>query len=193
MASENRRKLVLVRHSLPRMDRSAKRSLWHLSDEGRRRCDALADALKGVEPRLIASSTEPKAVQTAKIVAERLETPHREFEGLHEHDRSNVEFLPAEDFDPAIASFFSSPDELVLGRETASQAQERFTGAVQAVLAEAPDGNVVIVSHGTVMALFVAKWAGMQAVTLWRRLGLPSLVELSLPEFELVSVTEEIR
>ena len=193
MVSENRRKLVLVRHSLPQMDRNAQRNLWHLSDEGRRRCNALAEALAGVAPRLIASSTEPKAVQTANIVAERLDTPHREFEGLHEHDRSNVEFLPAEDFDPAIASFFASPDELVLGKETASQAHKRFSGAVQAVLAEAPDGNVAIVSHGTVMALFVAKWAGIEAVTLWRRLGLPSLVELSLPEFELISVTEEIR
>ena len=193
MTTENRRKLVLVRHSLPQMDRSALRSLWHLSDEGRRRCDALADALAGIAPRLIASSTEAKAVQTAKIVAERLDSPHREFEGLHEHDRSNVEFLPSEDFDPAIASFFASPEELVLGKETASQAHERFSGGVQAVVAEAPDGNIVIVSHGTVMALFVAKWAGIEAVTLWRRLGLPSLVELSLPEFELISVTEEIR
>ena len=193
MATENRRKLILVRHSLPQMDRNAQRSLWDLSAEGKRRCTALGEALAGTAPRLIASSIEPKAVQTAQVVAERLNTPHREFEGLHEHDRSNVEFLPAEDFDPAIACFSASPDELVLGKETASQAEERYTGAVQNVLAEAPDGNIVIVSHGTVMALFVAKWAGTQAVTLWRRLGLPSFLELSLPEFELISVNEEIR
>ena len=118
--------------------------------------------------------------------------PHREFEGLHEHDRSNVEFLPSEDFDLAVASFFQSPDELVLGRETALQAKERFSAAIQTVMADPADGDIVIVSHGTVMALYVARWAGVEAVAFWRRLGLPSFVVLSLPDHEMVSLVESV-
>ena len=163
-----------------------------MSDEGKRRCAPLADALSAASPQLIASSTEPKAVQTAQIIAERLGKPHRAFDGLHEHDRSNVEFLPAEDFDPAVASFFQSPDELVLGKETASQAQERFSAAAQTIIEDSPEGDIVIVSHGTVMALYVARWAGVPALPLWRRLGLPSFVALSLPEFEIVSLVESL-
>ncbi len=192
MVSEGRRRLFLVRHSLPNLDRGALRSEWHLSDEGKRRCAPLADALSEASPQCIASSIEPKAVWTAQSIAERLGKPHRAFDGLQEHDRSNVEFLPAEDFDPAVASFFQSPDELVLGKETASQAQERFTAAAQTVIEDSPEGDVVIVSHGTVMALYVARWAGVPALPLWRQLGLPSIVALSLPEFEIVSLVESL-
>ena len=192
MDSEGRRRLFLVRHSLPDLDRGALRSEWHLSVEGKRRCGPLADALSGASPQFIASSVEPKAVQTAQIIAERLGKPHRAFDGLHEHDRSNVEFLPAEEFDPAVASFFQSPNELVLGKETASQAQERFSAAVQTIIEDSPEGDIVIVSHGTVMALYVARWAGIPALPLWRRLGLPSFVALSLPEFEIVSLVESV-
>ena len=192
MDSEGRRRLFLVRHSLPDLDRGALRSEWHLSVEGERRCGPLADALSDASPQFIASSVEPKAVQTAQIIAERFGKPHRAFDGLHEHDRSNVEFLPAEDFDPAVASFFQSPDELVLGKETASQAQERFSAAAQTIIEDSPEGDIVIVSHGTVMALYVARWAGIPALPLWRRLGLPSFVALSLPEFEIVSLVESV-
>lgn len=63
--------LILVRHSLPEMDFTVSAHQWHLSDEGRRRCEPLADALTDYHPVAIASSGEPKAVETAQIIAER--------------------------------------------------------------------------------------------------------------------------
>ncbi len=41
--------------------------------------------------------------------------------------------------------------------------------------------NIAVVAHGTVITLFVARAAGIEPFALWRRLGLPSFIVLSLP------------
>ncbi len=186
------RKLILVKHSLPDVDPSQPASRWPLSDEGRARCLPLADRLAQYQPAHLAASSEPKAVATAEIVAERLGIRLEVVEGLHEHDRSNEPFVEAEEFRAAVASFFDRPDELVMGRETASQAQMRFGDAVQRLLIGHTTGNVVVVAHGTVISLYVARHAGVEPLPLWRRLGLPSFVVLSLPDLGMIDVIENV-
>jgi hypothetical protein len=55
------RKLILVRHSLPEMITGVPASRWHLSAEGRRRCEKLAERLTGTDLAAIVSSEESKA------------------------------------------------------------------------------------------------------------------------------------
>ena len=161
---------------------------WPLSEEGRLRCKPLADTLAAYEPGVIVASTEPKATETAQIVAERLDNPFEVAGGLREHDRSNVPFYSPQVFDAAIANFFQKPGELVFGRETALQAQERFSQAVEDVLEKYTDENVVIVAHGTVITLFVATHTAIEPFPFWKRLGLPSFVVMSRPGLEVVDV-----
>lgn len=186
------RTLILVKHSLPELVPDLPAARWRLAAEGRRRCAALADRLAGYDPVVIATSVEPKAGETATIVAARLGKPVVTVEGLHEHDRSNVAFLGDAAFRAAVVRCLSQPDDLVFGRETATEARQRFAAAVEGVVESYPDGNVAIVAHGTVIALFVAAHAGTDPVRLWRRLGLPSFVVLSLPALRLLSVVEAI-
>jgi broad specificity phosphatase PhoE len=181
-------KLILVKHSQPQIDPLMPAREWHLSQEGRLRCRPLADKLAAYEPGVIVASTEPKATETAQIVAERLDKPFEVAGGLHEHNRSNVAFYSPQVFDAAVATFFQKPGELVFGRETALQAQERFSKAVEDVLEKHIDENVVIVAHGTVITLFVAAHAAIEPFAFWKRLGLPSFVVISLPGLELVGV-----
>jgi broad specificity phosphatase PhoE len=121
-----------------------------------------------------------------------LHLPWRPGEGLHEHDRAQVAYLPREQFDQAVADFFAHPDELCFGQETAHQAYRRFHAAVSTVLNDIPTGNIIIISHGTVMTLFVAHHTGLAAFPLWQRLGLPSFIVLTLPAFGLVQIVESI-
>ena len=79
--------LILVRHSLPEIDFVVSSHEWHLSAEGRRRCERLADALTNYDPVAIVSSEEPKAVETAEIVAARFGVRVEVEPDLHEHDR----------------------------------------------------------------------------------------------------------
>jgi hypothetical protein len=43
-----------------------------------------------------------------------------------------------------------------------------------------------------VIALYVAARAGVDPLPLWRRLGLPSFVVLSLPDMTLVEIVDQI-
>ncbi len=185
-------KLILVKHSLPEVVSDVAVSRWRLSEEGRRRCRVLTEKLAVYGPGVIVTSVEPKAVETAEIIADALGRPFEVVEGLHEHERSNVGFLEKERFEGAVAEFFRRPQELVFGKETADQAHERFAGAITEVLEKHSIESVAVVAHGTVMALFVARANGLDPFPLWKRLGLPSFIVLSRPEMGLMSVVEEV-
>jgi broad specificity phosphatase PhoE len=61
------------------------------------------------------------------------------------------------------------------------------------VLSEAGDQTTAIVTHGTVLALFLARHnRDRKGFDLWRQLGLPSFVIVTLPEFMIEQVTERV-
>lgn len=182
---KNLRKLILVKHSLPEQNPQVVASQWRLSQEGRRRCIALAEKIAIYQPAIIVTSVEPKAIETAALLSDNLGISFEEFEGLHEHDRNNVGYLAKKDFEAAVEAFFDRPAELVLGRETATQALARFSAAIERVLLKYSSGNVVIVTHGTVLTLFTASHTNVKAFPYWQSLSLPSMTILTLPKFEL--------
>ena len=92
-----------------------------LGEVGRRRSVLLATRLKEFKPAVIWSSTEPKAIETAQIVASEFSVPVEIADGLEEHHRDNVPFLSKEVFEEAVERFFRCPDRLVLGTETADR------------------------------------------------------------------------
>ena len=184
-------RLVLVKHSMPEIERDKPASAWKLGEVGRRRSELLAARLSEFSPEVIWSSSEPKAIETGQIVADEFSVPVEIADGLEEHHRDNVPFLGKEDFEGSIACFFSNPDRLVLGTETAEQARARFTAAIDKVV-DAGQKDSIVVAHGTVMTLFAARVAGVRPMSLWRRLGLPSYVVLTLPEWHIESIVEDV-
>lgn len=186
------RQLLLVKHAAPDIIPTLPAHAWHLSADGQQRCLALARRLAPYCPATIVSSREPKAAETAAHVAAHLQTTWRLGEGLHEHDRTHVGYLTREQFDQAVAAFFSRPDALCFGHETAHQARARFQAAIDKILSDTPAGNIMVITHGTVITLFVAQHTGLPAFPLWQRLGLPAFVVLTLPEFGLAEIVEDI-
>jgi broad specificity phosphatase PhoE len=191
MTGEGRR-LILIRHSLPEIVPGQPASQWRLSAEGRLRCKALAEQIAPYRPDVIVASAEPKAAETAELVAGALQKPWHIATGLHEHERTNVGWAGREQFEAQVAEFFRRPDALVFGSETAEQAAGRFAAAIAAVTARHPARTLAVVAHGTVICLFVARSAGVEPFALWSRLSMPSFVVLSLPEMALVTVVERV-
>ena len=152
--------LILIRHSQSQVDPSHLAREWQLTIEGRRRCVDLAEQLAPYRPEIIVTSVEPKAIETGKIAADHLEIPCHTAQGLHEHKRSRVQFMGMDAFLEEVANLFAHPAKLVFGDETADQAEARFTQAVVSVVAEYPHQNIAIVTHGTVMSLFVGRVTG---------------------------------
>jgi broad specificity phosphatase PhoE len=187
------RRLILIKHSQPEIVPDVISHEWRLSETGRRRCRVLAGRLAAYGPQRFVSSTEPKAAETAAIVADLLRTPWEIEEGLQENDRSGFVFHSDEAYDASFREFFAHPDRRVVGRETADQAHLRFAAAMSRVLERHPSGTLGVVAHGTVITLFVSRATGLEPFPLWRRLGLPSFVVLSLPELavqEIVGTVE---
>jgi broad specificity phosphatase PhoE len=185
-------RLILVRHSLPEKILDVPAKEWPLSAEGQQRCHLLADKLADFQPEIIAASTEPKAIETAQIIAQKFNKPVEIFAGLNEHDRSNFGFVEEKKFSETLEAFFATPDKLVMGLETATRAFQRFQQAIKNILAKTPDGDVMIVSHGTVMTLFIADCTGQEPFPFWRQLEQPMAIVLPLPELnslEIITLT----
>ncbi len=181
------RTLVLIRHARPQIQPGIPASRWELSNQGRRRCRVLAGKLEPYLPAAIVSSTEPKAYQTAEIVGRTLGIPYTPAPGLQEHAREKIPYYSdREDFRKAVVGLIENPDELVFGEETAAQALRRFEGAVRKAVRQQPDINLFIASHGTVMALFVARHNPISPVEFWTRLKMPDMVPLQFPDFRLL-------
>ena len=185
-------KLILVRHSEPNIEPKVPANRWRLSARGRDRCTGLAQRLAAHGLDIMLSSTEPKARETAEIAADRLGIPVAVAEGLHEHERESVPYVSAQEFRTAVEGLFARPDELVYGEETADQARERFGVAIKSVLDDHQEANIAVVAHGTVISLFVAAVAEIDALALWERIGMPSFILLSRPGLELMEVVESI-
>ena len=184
-------KLILIKHAKPVVNPDVPSDEWGLGDEGRERAAKMVDTLRPYEITALASSTEPKAKQTADVIASGLGCGVREVEGLHEHDRRNVPHMDTREFISAVAQFFRHPRRLVLGGETAEQAYKRFADAVDGVI-EAATGDVAIVTHGTVIALFANRRAHEDAFMLWRKMGLPSMIVFDLPTYDVLSVVDRV-
>jgi broad specificity phosphatase PhoE len=184
--------LILIKHSLPEIAPTVRAAEWHLSESGRQRCHALAERVARYAPQMVVHSVEPKAEETAQLLARYLYLTCRAMAGLHEHVRDIDPLFTQARFEAQVAAFFARPGELVFGRETADQAHARFAGAISAALAQAAGRNLAFVAHGTVITLFVARAVGLEPFPLWQRLGLPSFVALAPPEMRLLAVAEQI-
>jgi broad specificity phosphatase PhoE len=178
---------------MPQVDVEIPAHQWRLRPEGIAAASAVAARLVTADyrPTKIVASLEPKATQTGSVIAERMRLPFATVDGLHEHDRRASGFLSTEVFASRMRDLFAHPDATVFGNESASAALARFAKAVDQVVSEGT-GDVVVVSHGTVMSLFVASRARVDASELWTVLGLPSYVSLELPSHRIVEIVAKI-
>lgn len=182
------RRLILVRHSIPDIRRDVPAAEWRLSAEGVARAREFARRLQPAGALQVFTSSEPKAIETAQALAEAWGLPVEQVTGLQEHERPQAQMLSRDVFEGKIAELFSKPNQLVLGAETADQARRRFTAALMRLLTRGT-GDVVVVSHGTVMTLFVAEVTGMEPFAFWKRQEMPFAVTLTLPELRLERTT----
>ena len=176
------KRLILVRHSKPKMSRTIPGHDWRLSERGRKLCTPLADKLTGYDVDVVVTSNEPKAEETGEIIADHLGVLMRTIGGLQEQARFTMPWYEtAEDRADAMLPLFDNWDDVVFGEESAQAAFERFNHAIEGLNERYDDKVVTVVTHGTVMALFLEKRAGLDAKDFWMNMGIPMYVSL-LPD-----------
>jgi broad specificity phosphatase PhoE len=184
-------KLILIKHAAPQIDPTTPSANWQLSDAGRLAGEALADRIAAHKPVRIVTSVEPKAAETGAILARKLDVPTETIVDLHEHDRSNVPHLPTREFISLVELFFRKPLKLVLGKETAADALDRFAPVVEGLAAEATE-TIAVVAHGTVISLLLEDRCGLDPFQTWRAMGLPSYVVIDTGERDDWRVVERV-
>jgi len=161
--------LILVRHGRPVIDPDSPPTTWPLCPEGRDAVAKLAEKLAAYAPAALVSSPEPKAVQTAQIIAERLALKVKTDEGLHEHKRPALAFGTEEAFRARIAQVFADPAKPVADGESVAQACDRLSKCLDAHAVR----PLVAVTHGTVLSEYLGRHLGIDAHDLWRSLHTP--------------------
>ena len=184
--------LILIRHSLPEFLPHVPAAEWHLSQEGHLRCIPLAIQLAHFQTEAMWCSQEPKALETGQILAARQNIACETLPGFEEHHRRTFHYPGLEDFETVLSHFFSQPQELIFGEETAEQALIRFSTATAGLVSSYAGRNLQVVTHGTVMTLFIAHHCGVEPLAFWKSLDMPSFVVLSLPNYRLISTMKAI-
>jgi broad specificity phosphatase PhoE len=179
--------LILIRHAAPEINSKVSSNRWKLSDAGRQDAAKLARELSAFSIGVVVSSTEPKALETAGFLADAFDLAPEVHSGIHEHDRAHVPFLLEQDFKETMGHLFANPDKLIFGSETANEAGKRFEKALYELLVRYPEDTLAVVSHGTVLTLFLAKHLKSDPYDTWLSLAMPEAIVLSRPDLSFMS------
>jgi broad specificity phosphatase PhoE len=153
--------VLFVRHAEVELRLDAPASTWELTAAGRAAAEELALRLPPVP--LVLTSPEPKAFATAEPIARANGVELAVDEQLREVERATN--LPSYDEHVAAVGRYLA-GEPVDGWEPRDHAARRFRAAVAAV------DDAVVVTHGTVLALFLGL-----SLEQWQAMRLPEVYE----------------
>jgi broad specificity phosphatase PhoE len=169
------RRVHLVRHGAPLVDREAPASTWPLDP-------AAADAVRRLAAELPPtarwfSSPEPKARETAALLTDQ---PVTVLDDLAEQVRLHAVWIP--DIDTVRRRALAEPDQVAHeGWEPAARTRQRLRRALDRILAAHPGDDLVVASHGTAIALMAAELTGTPVdPDLPARLAMPDVVVIEL-------------
>lgn len=172
-----RRSLHLVRHGRPLVDPTQPAHAWPLDP-------AYADDVRALRPALPAgagwlSSPEPKALETARLLADSAFTVVPD---LREHERLTTAWL--DDFEDVVRRAFADHDRPAYdGWEPLARTRRRVVAAAREVLWTEPGRDVVLVGHGTAWTLLRAALLGEEPdLAWWQGLAMPALTSFQDPD-----------
>ena len=168
--------LALVRHAVT--DMTGKRLYGRsegvvLSRDGRRQAADLAERMKALPLDALYSSPLDRCMETARAISEATGVAVEQVEGVLEIDYGEWTGRPFtslrktklwRDFHGATPSAPRFP-----GGETLAEAQRRAVTAIDSLIQQHPKETIAVVTHGDVVALVLAHYAGIH-IDLFQRL-----------------------
>jgi len=183
--------LIFVKHAMPELKADVLPSQWKLGEKGRSQSLKFSAFLKNnfdLDP-VMYSSKEDKAFETAQILGETLSLEHKTLEELGEINRAAGPILDEDSLIEVSKKLFQKPSENVLGNESANSALQRFERGVQEILKDPLEEERLVVTHGTVLSLFLEKYnKEMPAFEFWQKFSCPSYVVVNLPDFKILEL-----
>jgi broad specificity phosphatase PhoE len=177
-------RLILVRHAMPEIVPGVASSLWGLSGAAREDCVILAHRLALPPGGCIFSSSERRASETADVLALRLGREVVVDDAFGEVDR------PWEDGDYGDRAGRYLAGDAHPGWEPRPQVVERFSRGVDRAAERTSGADIVIVTHGQALSLYLASRTSIDVVAFWRALTLPDAWTLDLTSGQLSRLYE---
>lgn len=147
-------KITEVRHGVTNEDEKGVTSgptSVPLNDEGRAKAEQLADNLQEQGIGKAISSALPRAVETAKIVADKLGIPHEQMPELNSWNIGDFDKMPDTEFKKAEKYFVQNPDEKEFeGKKIGESFNEYKDRVIQArqKIEQDNQGHTLVVNHG---------------------------------------------
>ncbi len=149
-------KYLLLRHAETSKDPSKPAPEWDLTPESLVTINQCITDGKFDGNTKIYSSTEPKAVATGNPIAKHLSLPIMELEEFVEVKREK-KFLTDEEFLDQKKRELTNLNQIENGVESANQALARFESGIKKLEDKYSGENILIITHGTIMTLYLAK------------------------------------
>jgi broad specificity phosphatase PhoE len=144
---------------------------WVLSERGHERLLRLLDLPWIRAIGRIVCSEEPKAQQTAAVLAAHRLLPVETRPGLGEINRSATGFLAPDQHESVAEACFANPTVSAHGWERAVDAQARIAAALDDLFLDAQHEDVAVVGHGGVGTLWYCRVAGVPIGRRWDQRG----------------------
>ena len=164
--------LILVKHGAPRLEPGTPPSQWRLAPEGREQAERIAGRLAAFSPSAVVSSLEPKALETAALIAAVLGVEPERDAGLGDQRNDEGPCTEPASVQAAVTQMFARPRDVAMGEESADEAHARFSGALDRQVAAHPAQTLVVVTHGRVLSLWASRRFGFDPMPFWRGLKL---------------------
>lgn len=146
-----------LRHGATQKDKNVPISKWRLSEKGEEQANNLAqqDVFNDID--IIFSSSEEKAYQTAKPIADTLKKEITQIKEISELNRDNGGFMDPEKYEEAEKYALEYLDKSVHDWETAAHALERFSDKIEEIDKQYENKKILVVGHGFTINLYFAK------------------------------------
>lgn len=186
--------LILIRHSISQPQPGVSAHQWTLTPDGKARCALLAHHLRHYQITHLATSDEPKAYSTARLLADHLNiaVPLIVDQGFRETCRDTAPYFSSEgEFQAAVRQAMSTPDQVIFGEEAFDDARRRFTAALVRLVNSYRNETLAVITHGTVMSLLLGHISEKSTFEIWRGLGMPAFAVLT-PTLDLLDLQSSI-
>ena len=173
---------VLVRHAKPLRDPSVPPAEWDLDPTETGAITELAGALQDLGLEWLRTSSEPKAVQTGRVLADLLDVSMEQDARLNEVRRTRV---------PSEADFIVTAQRYLTGATVDGwESQGSVVRRMRHAVADALDvGFVGFVSHGTAMSLFLERLGLLRAWDFYTQLTSPDGWQVDGPALRRLGTT----
>lgn len=156
-----------------------------LSDKGRKEAEKICEVLQSYPVDVIVSSPYQRAIETVSPLAERL---HKKIDLIEEMRERTLMKGGANDFNQAIQAVWEDETFAWPGGESNRMARNRGVQAIEGILNRYQGQQVVVGTHGNIMALIMGAYDNSYGFQFWKSLSMPDVYALSFEGKRLIHV-----